>query len=235
MKLQILTLLTFISLALAKRVYDYDRFKAEGDKIININKRDQGIEQQPIFSIPKIMDPKKIYIPEGEGPQQGPTLLTSSLSILKDVSVFASYVRDNVDISTRFNNKHDQTIVFAPKDSGIESLGLKPWQFPNSIDEDTKSEQEIDELTQKNINDFIKSHIVDGTVPFNALDDNKKGVQFVTQNGKNIKLVNDEGDYYCTAVTDGKDQEWIKVEKTIDADNGVILLIGTPLSIPLNN
>lgn len=232
MKFSTLALLSLASLALGKKVYNVDTFKAEGGKVINIGKRETP--EQPLFAAPEMATGNQIYIPEGEQPQNGPTLLTSSLSILKDVSVFASYVRDNVEISTRFNNKNVQSIVFAPTDSAIESLKLKPWQFPENVDDDSKSEQEVDEITKSNINDFVSSHIVDGTVPFNSLDGAEKGVQLVSQNGKNIKLVNDNGDYYVTAVVDGKDLEWTKVLNTVNADNGAILVIGSTLSVPKN-
>lgn len=229
MKLSIITLLSLATLALSKRVYNVDQFKASDEKAINIGKREEV--EQPLFEAPKMEGAKQIYIPEGEQPQTGPTLLTSSLNIMKDVSVFASYVRDNVEIATRFNNKKEQSIVFAPTDSAVESLSKKPWAFPEDLDEDKNSEQEVDKITQSNIDDFVESHIIDGTVPFASLKGDK-GVQFVSKNGKNIKLVNDNGDYYVTAVVDGKDQEWIKVISTTNADNGAILVIGKPLSVP---
>lgn len=233
MKFSSLALLSLAPLVLGKQLYDLDSFKADGGKVIKVDKREETPEQ-PLFAPPKMEHSNQIYIPEGEQPQSGPTLLTSSLSIMKDISVFASYVRDNVEISSRFNNKKEQSIVFAPTDEAIESLSLKPWQFPTSVEEDSKSEQEIDEITKSNLNDFITSHIIDGTIPFSSLEGADKGVQFVSKNGKNIKLVNDNGDYYVTAVTDGKDQEWVKVLSTTNADNGAILVIGSSLSLPKN-
>lgn len=229
MKFSTITLLSLATLALGKRVYNVDKFKASGEKAINIGKRDEI--EQPLFEAPKMDGASQIFIPEGEQPQTGPTLLTSSLNIMKDVSVFASYVRDNVDVSSRFNNMKEQSIVFAPTDSAVEALTKKPWAFPIDLNEDSNSEQEVDKITQSNIDNFVESHIVDGTVPFASLKGDK-GVQFVSKNGKNIKLVNDNGEYYVTAVVDGKDQDWIKVISTTNADNGAILVIGTPLSVP---
>lgn len=230
MKLSSIVFLSLVSFAFGKKIYNVDSFKANGDKVINIGKREPL--EQPLFAAPNMDDSNQIYVPDGEQPQHGPTLLTSSLSIMKDITVFASYVRDNVEIASRFNNKREQSIVFAPTDSAIESLSLKPWQFPTSVDDESNSEKEIDEITKANIDDFITSHVIDGTVPFSSLEGAEKGVQFVSKNGKNIKLVNDNGEYYVTAVTNGKDQQWIKVLSTTNADNGAILVIGTPLSVP---
>lgn len=224
----LVTLTGLCAMGSAKNVFDTDKFKA-GAGGVALEKRGQGVEQ-PLFA-PPVSDAEKYVIPEGEEPQKGPTLLTSTISINKDISVFASYVRDNVDVSTRFNSKKLQSIVFAPTDSGIETLPLKPWQFPTAVDE-TLGEEQVDKIISSNLNDFLFSHVVNGEVPFATLDEVKKGVLFVSENGKSVKLVNDEGEYYVTAVTNGQNQDWMKVSSVTTVDNGAILVIPRPLSLP---
>lgn len=215
----------------SKNVFNYGKLKP----LKNRGKRSVlPIMQHPLFQEPEQQKDdtvNKIYIPNGEEPQEGPTLLTSSMSVNKEISVFAKYVRDNVEICSRFNDRKRQSIVFAPTDLGISTLPLKPWQFPTTVDE-TKSEREQDEIIASNLNDFVLSHTIDGELPFNVLKDAKKGVQFISENGGNIKLVNDNGEYYVTAVKNGRDQEWLKVERISTADNGAVLVISKPLSTP---
>ncbi|KAH3667902.1 hypothetical protein WICMUC_005180 [Wickerhamomyces mucosus] len=232
----------FLSLAIAssvnsKNVVDlkHELTKRDGKNVVDLKQFKDSHKrelEQPLFEIPNpLPSSDKFYVPKGEEPQKGPTLLTSALYINKDVSLYASYVRDDVDISERFNNRDTQTIVFAPTDSSIETLSLKPWQFPTTVDE-TKSDAEIEQTISSNVKDFVLSHVVDGEVPFAALGGDKKGIQLISQNGKNIKLVNDEGNYYVTAVVNGQDQEWLKVNVVLNADNGAILVISKPLSVP---
>ncbi|CDR39262.1 CYFA0S03e01486g1_1 [Cyberlindnera fabianii] len=226
MKLTVATLITILaSTTAAKNVFDLSGLKAElssGKK-----KRDLPGDQAPLFQEPPSNIP--IYIPEGEEPQRGPTLLTSGINTNRAISVFAGYVRDDVAVSQLCNDRKKQTVVFAPSDAGIETLNLKPWQFPTPVD-DSKSEEEIAATIASNADDFVKSHMIDGTVPFEALDsDNQKGALLETLNGKRIKLVNDDGDYYVNAV-DGSN-EWLKVESVTNVDNGAILVIDKPLVV----
>lgn len=164
---------------------------------------------------------------QGEHPQSGPTLLTSSLAVNKNISVFASYIRDDIDMATSFNSRTHQFVVFAPTNSAIELLPLKPWQFPAPVD--GSDEKEMDRITSSNLLDFIASHVVSGEVPFESLQDRQRGVQLVSTNGKLIKLVNDNGDYYVNAAGS---RDWVKVQSVAHADNGVILVIGHSLSVP---
>lgn len=228
----ILTIIGFFTTVYSKNVFDIK------DNLRPLRGRGRShilpIVQHPLFQDPSERRNEglnKIYVPDGEEPRKGPNLLISSISTNKEISVFAKYVRDNVKVSSRFNSKKTQSIVFAPTDSGIFSLPLKPWQYPMAVDE-TKSEKEKDEIITSNLNDFVLSHTIDGEFAFDVLGDAEKGVQFVSENGKNIKLVNDHGEYYATAVKNGHDQEWLKVQNVITADNGAILVISKPLSLP---
>jgi hypothetical protein len=209
-------------LSVAKNVVDLSNLAN------NIEKR--GI-QDPLFQEPSTNN--DFYVPKGEEPQRGPTLLTSGINVNRDISVFAGYVRDNVAISSRFNNVKKQTVVFAPTDDGIETLSLKPWQYPTPVD-DTKSEEEINSVIESNVQDFIESHLVDGEVPFEVLNSEKSnlGALLITENGRKVKLVNDDGEYYVSAEFNGKDGEWLKVQTVTTVDNGAILIINKPLSFP---
>lgn len=214
-----LTLVSLIALSQAKNVVDLSQLQ------IDLSKREG---QEPLFEDPSSVD--GIYIPKGEEPQKGPTLLVSGINVNTEISVFAGYVRDDIDVASRFNDAKKQTVVFAPTDSGIETLPLKPWQFPTTVDE-SKSEEEINAIIQSNVDDFIKSHLVDGEVPFEVLNSERSnlGAKLMSENGKVIKLVNDEGDYY---VSSGESNEWLKVQKVTNVDNGAILVIDKPLSSP---
>jgi hypothetical protein len=214
-------------------VFDVNQFKHDDDGGTELEKRGDNEQEQIIFK-PLFAEPTshEMLIPDGENPQDGPTLLTSSISTNKLISVFASYVRDNVEISQKFNSKSSQSIVFAPTDLAIEQLTLKPWQFPTPLEDDTKSEQEVDKIIAANTNDFVLSHIVDGTVPVSVSGKHQKGVQLTTANGKAIKLVNDDGDYYVAATKSGSEEDWIKVEHVINVDNGALLIISKCLTSP---
>lgn len=220
--MRILTLplvLALVGMSQAKNIIDLS------DLAKQIGKRDGG--QLPLFQAPD----DGVDTPRGEEPQKGPTLLTSGINVNRDISTFAGYIRDNVAVSQRFNDPNRQTVVFAPSDLALESLQMKPWQFPTPVD-DSQTEEEVEAVIQGNVDDFIKSHLVDGEVPFEVLNSERSnlGALLVTENGKKVKLVNDNGEYYVSAKINGKDGEWLRVEKVTTVDNGAILVVGKPLS-----
>lgn len=223
MKVATTAICALLGAVAAKNVVDLSALARE------IEKREL---QEPLFQEPQAtMD--NIYIPQGEEPQRGPTLLTSGININSEISVFAGYVRDHVGVSARFNDLKKQTVVFAPTDTALEGLSMKPWQFPTPVD-DTQSEEVINAVIAANVEDFIMSHLVDGEVPFEVLNSDRSnlGALLITENGKKVKLVNDQGDYYVSMGSNGKDGEWLKVQRVTMVDNGAILVIDKPLSSP---
>lgn len=229
MKLSTLLVLSLPFVVSGRRVFDMNKFKSElGGVELDKRSKFEQLIINPLFSEPK---KQEFLIPDGEQPQDGPTLLTSTISTHRQISLFASYVRDNIEMSNKFNSKNSLSIVFAPTDLAIQSLDLKPWQFPNPLSSEA-TEEELDTIISSNTNDFVLSHVIDGEVPFKALTDTKKGVQLVTENNKIVKLVNDNGDYYVAAVNTGFPENWIKVESIVEVDNGVLLIIDQSLSIP---
>ena len=61
--------------------------------------------------------------------------LDSRIPLLNEISIFSSYSRNDLTLSSNFEDPKQNVIVFAPSNDAIEALSLKPWQFPINIDE----------------------------------------------------------------------------------------------------
>lgn len=169
-----------------------------------------------------------------------PVSLDSTLPLVKEIELFASYSRNDVELSDLFNDANQDIIIIAPTNNAISQLSLKPWQFPIDIkhlEEKHSSEQEVDVAIQDNIVRFVRSHVVsynDNETSYKKL---KPGLTLLrslanneVSNEGDILLKKDEdGLYYIASI---KDEKFHLVERIENSSNGVILVIDSCLVWP---
>lgn len=167
-----------------------------------------------------------------------PICLNSRFPSMNEISIFAGYLRDDVSIAQMMENPAENVIVFAPTDEAIESLPLKPWEFPadiNAIESSTNDEETIDKLVNSNILHFVKSHIATGTSIDKAKTMKKcmsrtivlRSYAFEGDESSGDIMLKKEGDEYFVASS--IDRKLKKVLRVEHAQNGLILVIGSTL------
>lgn len=176
-----------------------------------------------------------------QGEPSDPICLDSRIPSMNEISIFGSYLRDDITMSRIIEDPLEDVIIFAPSDSAIESLPLKPWQFPadvSDIESGAEDEEAVDKLVSSNIRHFVNSHIATGTSIDKARSMKKcMGSSVVLrsfafegdENSGDIMLKKKRGKYYVASSLDKKFQKVKRVER---AQNGLILVIDATLISP---
>ncbi|ODQ65096.1 hypothetical protein NADFUDRAFT_83179 [Nadsonia fulvescens var. elongata DSM 6958] len=186
----------------------------------------QNQQSEPMFRIQKdaFRDTSlDLQSPDGEQPQTGPTLLRSALVLNADISVFASYLRDDEQLSYRLNDDKGYTLILAPCNDALSQLSAKPWEFPVPI-VDTMTELEKDTIARKNIDSFISSHLSRTKIEAGSLIDNGDQISEVSVplvNGDVVKVWSHSNIVY---VKDSAGTT-LQVSKIQKASNGEIWIL----------
>lgn len=161
--------------------------------------------------------------------------LHDSLTQLSEISIFSSYMRDDVDLYQKcdqdvakadLTDQKEYLLVFAPSDDAIEKLSAKPWEWPEGITDDNNAR---DETSHSNVMHFIESHVV-ATDLFHGIKQLQlNGAEMHSLNGQLIKLANKEGEYFVSVKGCCKP---FKVEKVQIVSNGAILIVDHALDWP---
>ncbi|CAI4058683.1 hypothetical protein SKDZ_04G4660 [Saccharomyces kudriavzevii ZP591] len=173
-----------------------------------------------------------------------PLSLESKLSLVKDVQIFAGYVRNDVETYEKISDPNEDLIIIAPTDRAVSGLTSKPWQFPNNIDQlerEGATEKELDSAIQQNISKFVRSHIVAYNDDKNSYERISPGctllqsIDFTENRGDNSEhsgdiLLKKEGDAYYVAST--RDEKFHVIEKIENGSNGIILTVNFSLLWP---
>lgn len=152
----------------------------------------------------------------------------------EDLNLFSKYLRDTPDLyrtfeSTGTSNEgpeakpKKQILVLAPNNNAVQNLEKKPWQFPEDIS-NAKSDDNEDLLIQRNIMNFVESHIVE-TEAFDVVSSSKT-VEFRTLNNK-VVLLRNFGYSFKAKLEDS--EEWSDVIDTEVLHNGAILTLDRSL------
>ncbi|CAI4349972.1 CFA_G0011070.mRNA.1.CDS.1 [Saccharomyces cerevisiae] len=173
-----------------------------------------------------------------------PLSLESKLSLVNEVQIFASYVRNDVETYNKVSDPNEDLVIIAPTNRAVSQLTLKPWQFPNNIDKlesDGATEKELDTAIQENISKFVRSHIVvynddknsykkvsPGCTLLQSIDftESKKSD---SETGGDI-LLKKKGEVYYVASS--RDEKFHAVESIENGSNGVILMVDFTLVGP---
>ncbi|CAI4055877.1 hypothetical protein N7582_000453 [Saccharomyces uvarum] len=173
-----------------------------------------------------------------------PLSLESKLSLVKEVEIFAGYVRNDVETYNKISNPNEDLIIIAPTNKAVSQLTSKPWQFPNNIDQLERkgaTEKELDAAIQDNISKFVRSHVVAYNGDKNSYKRISPGCTLLQsinfmENRKSDEelsgdiLVKKEGDAYYVAST--RDENFHIVENIESGSNGIILTIDFSLIWP---
>ncbi|ODQ77491.1 hypothetical protein BABINDRAFT_163501 [Babjeviella inositovora NRRL Y-12698] len=238
MKIQTTIFATFVTAAIAKNIYKPPKLSdiqiRELEELTKRQIMDQEFLEQQLFRATS----QQLVIPEGMEVTTTVhnSLLTTYINNHPDLSIFSMYVRDVMSIALRIDNPKQSTLIFAPRNSAVEQLSAKPWEFPRKVDENNVStDQEIDETIASNIASFVESHIVTDVLDFSPLagaDAVALGiVEVKTINGKALRLKNvaDGGFQVSSAGTDWK---FVDIQEIQLVENGVILIIPQLLVMP---
>lgn len=202
----------------------------------NVGKREYKDIQHPFEDMNSVLESEEAN--DKDSKQMMPLCLDSRIPSINEISIFSSYLRSDLDVSARLENPQESTIIFAPSNDAIESLKLKPWQFPIDIDAleaSTNDQEAIDNAVNENIMHFVKSHIVSSADLSGVVRHKCKGKKTVTFRSLAYEGDDDSGDILLKKkksnfyVASAKDKEFHLVERVDQAENGVVLVIDTPL------
>ncbi|SCV01711.1 LAME_0G18008g1_1 [Lachancea meyersii CBS 8951] len=192
------------------------------------------VQQQNVYAAEKEQDEQQT------GEAWDPICLDSRLASMNEISIFTSYLRDDVILSRIMCDPLENVIVFAPSDRAVESLPKKPWQFPTDVEalEAQKSDEEtIDRAVNSNIQHFVQSHIATSASIRRAQDMKDCMHDMVVlrsfafegdDNSGDIMLMKQKGEYYV-AHANSVDEGFQKVHAMEQAQNGIVFTIWRPL------
>jgi hypothetical protein len=167
---------------------------------------------------------------EGEGSEEeeGTPLLQSTLAQVKDISIFAGYVRDQVDVAQLTGLIKLPLIIIAPADEAISRKlgGLKPWEFPRNVEDDETN-------AELNLASFVRAHVVKGTQAqlsswgdlLSSRDNLLQHEQ--TLESQDIEIKRENGETFVLG--NGKK---IKVLRSVRVNNGFLLVVDGSLVVP---
>ncbi|KAG5341656.1 hypothetical protein C0989_008149 [Termitomyces sp. Mn162] len=98
--------------------------------------------------------------------------LSDLLTIEPTASIFYAYARE-LELSARFADSGDMLTVFAPTNKAVMALARKPHQGPNRPSDDgiTITEEEFDNLSKKNVENWVSAHILpESPISFDTRD-----------------------------------------------------------------
>jgi len=115
-------------------------------------------------------------------------IMSDALSIQRDVSIFAEFVRGSETVSKRLENYNKNTTVLAPLNSAIKSLPRKPWEDPDDSvnSKDWFSGGTGEKRAAENLERFVMAHMVPSS-PF------KENEKVETMGGRTIWWETTEG------------------------------------------
>lgn len=211
---------------------DPKRLPLDVDRIIN--------EENRIVKRGKVSNQQDFKVNKGEY-EMRPVSLDSKLTSLKETLIFFGYARNDIELAAKLSDETQDIIIIAPTNDAISALPMKPWEYPQDIENLESSgatAMEIDNAIQHNILKFVRSHVV-------AYDDNTSYREFKSgyttlrsvdfensrrQDADGDILLKKEGDTFYVA--SNRDKKFHEVEKIETASNGVVLVVGSCLEWP---
>ncbi|KAM3126296.1 hypothetical protein CJJ07_003040 [Candidozyma auris] len=174
----------------------------------------------------RVFDPKSFFHAKMKRSQKVIKTYESSsvnnvLTQVRDVSVFAGYLRDSEKILKQLH-KNRFAVIIAPSDHALSSKlgGRKPWEFPRDPNDENDA--------AANIQDFVKAHLVKFEGELSEIQDE---VALLSFDGQTIVIRHD-------AATDSfrveKGDCWTDVVAVYYADDGAVLVIDDSLVKPQN-
>jgi uncharacterized surface protein with fasciclin (FAS1) repeats len=151
-------------------------------------------------------------------------ILQSILPQVKDISIFAGYIRDNEYVSKKTELTDETTIIIAPSDDAIinKLQGKKPWEFPNPI-----GGENPDENASKNINSFVFGHVIENFEDNLQIESHSVVAKLL--NGNTLRIKQDSSHKFLIQLNDN---DWIQVKQVKQVDNGFVFVIDDCLVKP---
>ncbi|KAI5961992.1 hypothetical protein KGF57_001532 [Candida theae] len=208
----------------AKNVFDIAKYadlsnkKRDGQEILNIPH-----EAEDTSSLVFTFDSADCYN----------NLLQSILPQLKSVSIFAGYIRDNVDLNSRTESLDSNMLIVCPTDDAIENKlsNLKPWEFPTSL-EDGSTEQEQDKILQSNLQNYLDGHVVTDFQDKIHIEDGDEKIVISKLNNGELLEIKQDAPSQSFSVRVPKQKNWISVTTVRQVENGFVFVIDDSLVKP---
>lgn len=228
MKLFTLILLATIAAVAAKNVFDLEKLREtiEGEKndkfTLKLTKRDP----KNVFKFPfQKSNHKRDQIVF----QSHDNYLESVISQVNEISFFASYIRDDLKFSKLVEEEAHSMVIIAPTNNALEFKlnGLKPWEFPNPIQDDDSDEKVIHD----NLNSFLSGHVIKSIDSLNQNDDHLKSniIEGTLINGESVLIKQDAN---TGAYQIGLNGGFVPVINSILTNNGYLFIIDDVLVHP---
>lgn len=172
-------------------------------------------ESKDALDAPGILSPDSVKAAMFANSPPGAPLLSDIIG-LKQCTIMSDYTLSLKEVAQRLADPSRKTLVLAPLNSAIMALPSKPWVDGTGSGQDPKiSPQRNDESASKNIEAFVKHHIV-AQYPLEA------GQKAETLAGEPVYVEIRAGEKYVN----GK----FKVVSEKKADNGAIWVISGVLT-----
>jgi uncharacterized surface protein with fasciclin (FAS1) repeats len=218
-----------------KNVVDFKKIphdKREPKNIVNLGKFQEDVENQAhekkdgmnavlIKQLKRLEEQVLFKIDEHDCHEN---ILQSILPQVKDISIFAGYIRDNEYVSKKTELTDETTIIIAPSDDAIinKLQGKKPWEFPNPI-----GGENPDENASKNINSFVFGHVIENFEDNLQIESHSVVAKLL--NGNTLRIKQDSSHKFLIQLNDN---DWIQVKQVKQVDNGFVFVIDDCLVKP---
>ncbi|KAF3938510.1 hypothetical protein ABW19_dt0206525 [Dactylella cylindrospora] len=103
----------------------------------------------------------------------GPPIVSDALSVQRDVSIFAEFVRGSAPILKRLEDAGLNTTVLAPLNSAVKALPRKPWEDPDADGNAVHGAfagLDGEKRAAENLERFVKAHMI----PISPFSENEK-------------------------------------------------------------
>lgn len=153
-------------------------------------------------------------------------LLASVLPQMRDILFFAGYLRDSVSLGPQTEWSNTSMLIIAPTNDAIarDLNGLKPWQFPESLDDFPPN---ADAIAARNLQHFVNAHVV--TNVQDSIKPREFGFSATLNDNRCVSVTFVKGGL-VTVQVDSDPPIAVLLSKQVS--NGLVLVIDSVLCVP---
>ena len=122
----------------------------------------EGASQAPLMPLPNIL-PGASQSGGNDQPSTSDLIISDVIGRERSVNVFAGFIRDIEQVSSRLDDGKQNSTILAPLNSQIQKLPRKPWEDPedyNALGAEAYAGAEGESRAHQNLRRFVEAHIV---------------------------------------------------------------------------
>ena len=122
----------------------------------------EGASQAPLMPLPNIL-PGASQGSGNDQPSSSDLIISDVIGRERSVNVFAGFIRDVEQASSRLDDGKQNSTILAPLNSQIQKLPRKPWEDPedyNAMGAEAYAGAAGESRAHQNLRRFIEAHIV---------------------------------------------------------------------------